>query len=76
MAGFSILTGPVAHLKHLTSKERLPFTISYFSSLGLTIYFALGPRAPTRQACSHIDVATASNVAMSRCPATRSRTLK
>ncbi|PWN43115.1 SFT2-domain-containing protein [Ceraceosorus guamensis] len=44
MAGFSILTGPVAHLKHLTSKERLPFTISYFSSLGLTIYFALGPR--------------------------------
>ncbi|PWO01264.1 SFT2-domain-containing protein [Tilletiopsis washingtonensis] len=44
MIGFSVLTGPLAHFKHLTSKERLPFTFSYFTSLGLTIYFALGPR--------------------------------
>ncbi|GJJ13654.1 hypothetical protein Clacol_007910 [Clathrus columnatus] len=42
MFGFSILIGPVAHMKHLFSKERLPFTIAYFGSLGLTIYFAIG----------------------------------
>ena len=26
------------------SKERLPFSIAYLSSLGLTLYFALGVR--------------------------------
>ncbi|KIM53257.1 hypothetical protein SCLCIDRAFT_32016 [Scleroderma citrinum Foug A] len=42
MVGFSILVGPVNHIKHLISKERLLFSIVYFSSLGLTLYFSLG----------------------------------
>ncbi|SPO36702.1 related to SFT2/YBL102W [Pseudozyma flocculosa] len=42
---FSILSGPVAHLKHILSKERLPFSVAYFGSLGLTIYFAVGRRS-------------------------------
>ncbi|TFK37611.1 ER-to-golgi vesicle protein transport Sft2 [Crucibulum laeve] len=42
MFGFSVLIGPVNHIKHLVSKERLPFSLIYFSSLGLTLYFALG----------------------------------
>ncbi|KAF8525613.1 ER-to-golgi vesicle protein transport Sft2 [Hysterangium stoloniferum] len=42
MFGFAILSGPVAHLKHLFSKERLPFTAAYFISLGLTLYFSIG----------------------------------
>ncbi|KAH9477079.1 Protein transport protein sft2 [Psilocybe cubensis] len=45
MFGFSVLIGPVNHIKHLMSKERLPFSLVYFSSLGLTLYFSLGPRS-------------------------------
>lgn len=41
---FSVLIGPINHLKHLLSKERLPFTCAYVTSLGLTLYFALGVR--------------------------------
>ncbi|KAK0524373.1 protein transport protein sft2 [Tilletia horrida] len=44
MVGFSLLTGPIAHLKHIFSPARLPFSIAYISSLALTLYFALGPR--------------------------------
>ncbi|TFK47234.1 ER-to-golgi vesicle protein transport Sft2 [Heliocybe sulcata] len=42
MFGFSVLIGPINHIKHLISRERLPFTLAYFSSLGLTLYFSLG----------------------------------
>ncbi|KXN92703.1 Protein transport protein SFT2 [Leucoagaricus sp. SymC.cos] len=42
MFGFSVLVGPINHIKHLVSKERLPFSLVYLSSLGLTIYFAVG----------------------------------
>lgn len=42
MFGFSVLIGPLNHLKHLVSKERLLFSIAYLASLGLTLYFALG----------------------------------
>jgi len=42
MFGFSVLIGPINHIKHLISKERLPFSIAYLASLGLTLYFALG----------------------------------
>ncbi|KAJ6619046.1 ER-to-golgi vesicle protein transport Sft2 [Mycena sp. CBHHK59/15] len=42
MFGFSVLIGPINHIKHLVTAERLPFTLVYFSSLGLTLYFALG----------------------------------
>ncbi|TFY61872.1 hypothetical protein EVG20_g6894, partial [Dentipellis fragilis] len=42
MFGFSVLIGPINHIKHLVSKERLPFSIAYLASLGLTLYFSLG----------------------------------
>ncbi|KAI8445197.1 Got1/Sft2-like family-domain-containing protein [Phakopsora pachyrhizi] len=42
MAGFVVLQGPLAHLKHVLSKDRLPFTISYLGSLVATLYFAIG----------------------------------
>ncbi|KAK7440012.1 Protein transport protein sft2 [Stygiomarasmius scandens] len=42
MIGFSVLIGPINHIKHLLSKERLPFTFIYLSSLALTLYFTLG----------------------------------
>ncbi|KAI0695310.1 SFT2-domain-containing protein [Cytidiella melzeri] len=42
MFGFSVLIGPLNHLKHLVSRERVPFSIAYLSSLGLTLYFSLG----------------------------------
>lgn len=38
---FSLLWGPYNHLKHLLSAERLPFTVSYFGTMGATLYFAL-----------------------------------
>ncbi|KAF9529077.1 ER-to-golgi vesicle protein transport Sft2 [Crepidotus variabilis] len=41
MFGFSVLIGPLNHIKHLVSKERLPFSFVYFLSLGLTLYFSL-----------------------------------
>lgn len=43
---FSVLIGPINHIKHLVSKERLPFSFAYLSSLGLTLYFALGVCSP------------------------------
>ncbi|KAL1740048.1 Got1/Sft2-like family-domain-containing protein [Schizophyllum fasciatum] len=42
MFGFSVLIGPINHIKHLVSAERLPFSLVYFGSLGLTLYFSLG----------------------------------
>ncbi|KAI0791398.1 ER-to-golgi vesicle protein transport Sft2 [Abortiporus biennis] len=42
MFGFSVLIGPINHLKHLVSKERLPFSLTYIGSLALTLYFSLG----------------------------------
>jgi hypothetical protein len=44
MFGFSVLIGPLNHIKHLISKERLLFTVVYFTSLGLTLYFSVGVR--------------------------------
>ena len=41
---FTILQGPIIHLKHVCTKERLPFTITYVVSLGLTLFFAIGVR--------------------------------
>ncbi|ELU38730.1 Got1/Sft2-like family domain-containing protein [Rhizoctonia solani AG-1 IA] len=39
---FCVLIGPVNQIKHLLSKDRLPFSAAYFGSLGLTLYFSLG----------------------------------
>ncbi|XP_013787256.1 protein transport protein SFT2-like isoform X1 [Limulus polyphemus] len=41
ICSFSLLWGPVSHAKHLCSKEMLPFTIIYFSSMFATLYFAM-----------------------------------
>jgi len=38
---FSLLWGPCNHLKHLLSAGRLPFTVTYFGTMGATLYFAL-----------------------------------
>ncbi|QLG71500.1 hypothetical protein HG535_0B05420 [Zygotorulaspora mrakii] len=37
---FGVLMGPSSYVKHLISRERLPFTIFFFTSCLLTIYFA------------------------------------
>ncbi|XP_002129097.2 uncharacterized protein LOC100183260 [Ciona intestinalis] len=42
---FSFLWGPWNHMKHLMSKERLPFTFSYFISLFATLYFSMGMKS-------------------------------
>ena len=42
MFGFCVLIGPVNQIKHLLSKDRLPFTVTYFGSLALTLYFSVG----------------------------------
>jgi len=42
LSSFSFLWGPYNHLVHLLSRERLPFTSIYLSSLILTLYFAMG----------------------------------
>ncbi|WVR08941.1 hypothetical protein IAU60_006000 [Kwoniella sp. DSM 27419] len=44
MLGFAILHGPWNHLKHILSTERLPFSLAYFGSLALTLFFAIGVR--------------------------------
>ncbi|GFZ47116.1 hypothetical protein JCM24511_04858 [Saitozyma sp. JCM 24511] len=45
MMGFAILHGPWNHLKHIFSTERLPFSLAYFGSLALTLFFAIGVRS-------------------------------
>lgn len=38
---FSFLWGPWSHAKHLFSRDRLPFTLSYLASLTGTLYCAI-----------------------------------
>ncbi|KAK4560473.1 protein transport protein sft2 [Recurvomyces mirabilis] len=39
-----VLTSDIRTIaRHLVSAERLPFTATYFGSIALTLYFALGP---------------------------------
>ncbi|XP_039278754.1 protein transport protein SFT2 [Nilaparvata lugens] len=45
IGSFSFLWGPLEHLKHLLSRERILFTVSYLGSLFATLYFALGPKS-------------------------------
>lgn len=33
-------------MKHICSAERLPFSLAYFGSLGLTLFFAVGVSCP------------------------------
>ncbi|KAF9558606.1 protein transport protein sft2 [Mortierella alpina] len=41
MASFALLKGPVAHLKALMSRERLPFTCAYVGSLLFVLWASL-----------------------------------
>ncbi|EGC43076.1 SFT2 domain-containing protein [Histoplasma capsulatum var. duboisii H88] len=42
LISWAVLMGPMAYVKHLASGPRLPFTGAYFTSIGLTLYFAIG----------------------------------
>ncbi|KAK2737177.1 protein transport protein sft2 [Myotisia sp. PD_48] len=42
LVSWAVLMGVVPYFKHLTSGPRLPFTLIYFSTIGLTLYFAVG----------------------------------
>ncbi|KAG9517431.1 SFT2-domain-containing protein, partial [Aureobasidium melanogenum] len=42
LSSWAVMMGPYTYLKHLLSTERLPFTGTYFGSIAMTLYFALG----------------------------------
>ncbi|KAK0987346.1 Protein transport protein sft2 [Friedmanniomyces endolithicus] len=42
LVSWAVMMGPLVYARHLISAERLPFTATYFGSIGLTLYFALG----------------------------------
>jgi len=41
IGSFSVLWGPMAHMKHLCSYSRMPFTFAYFGTMFATLYSAL-----------------------------------
>ncbi|XP_060565793.1 uncharacterized protein LOC132724852 [Ruditapes philippinarum] len=41
ICSFSMLWGPMNHIKHLLAAERLPFTSVYFGTMFATIYFSI-----------------------------------
>ncbi|KAK3773230.1 hypothetical protein RRG08_025896 [Elysia crispata] len=41
ISSFALLWGPMNHLKHLFSVNRLPFTTAYFGTMFVTLYFAM-----------------------------------
>lgn len=45
LSSWAVMMGPLVYLKHLLSTERLPFTGTYFGSIALTLYFAIGLRS-------------------------------
>ncbi|KAL9086995.1 MAG: hypothetical protein Q9159_003889 [Coniocarpon cinnabarinum] len=45
LASWAALMGPMAYVRHLVSGPRLPFTATYFGSIALTLYFAIGWRS-------------------------------
>ncbi|KAH0283930.1 SFT2-domain-containing protein [Aureobasidium namibiae CBS 147.97] len=45
LSSWAVMMGPYTYIKHLLSTERLPFTGTYFGSIALTLYFALGIRS-------------------------------
>lgn len=42
LASWAVLLGPVTYAQHLISGPRLPFTAVYFTTIALTLYFAIG----------------------------------
>ncbi|RGB25819.1 Got1/Sft2-like family-domain-containing protein [Rhizophagus diaphanus] len=45
LMSFALLHGPIAHLKHIFSRERIPFTVAYLGSMIGTLYSAIGLRS-------------------------------
>lgn len=41
VGSFSLLWGPMNHLKHLCSAQRFPFTATYFGTMFATLYFSM-----------------------------------
>ncbi|XP_072174483.1 uncharacterized protein [Diadema setosum] len=41
VCSFSLLWGPMNHLRHLCSKDRMPFTATYFGTMFATLYFSM-----------------------------------
>ena len=48
-----MLMGPIVYIKHLTSEPRLPFTLVYFGSIGLTLFMAIGVSLPPLPSLLH-----------------------
>ncbi|KXT17726.1 hypothetical protein AC579_3607 [Pseudocercospora musae] len=46
LGSWAVMMGPLQYLRHLVSQERLPFTATYFGSIALTLYFAVGVSRP------------------------------
>ncbi|KAF2154575.1 SFT2 domain protein [Myriangium duriaei CBS 260.36] len=42
LSSWAVMMGPTTYARHLISPERMPFTATYFGSIALTLYFALG----------------------------------
>ncbi|KAI5369386.1 Putative vesicle transport protein, Got1/SFT2 [Septoria linicola] len=45
LGSWAVMMGPMVYVRHLVSQERLPFTATYFGSIVLTLYFAVGLRS-------------------------------
>ncbi|KAF2171384.1 hypothetical protein M409DRAFT_63687 [Zasmidium cellare ATCC 36951] len=45
LGSWAVMMGPLVYVRHLISQERLPFTATYFGSIALTLYFAVGLRS-------------------------------
>ncbi|KAG2232717.1 hypothetical protein INT48_000074 [Thamnidium elegans] len=42
LVSVALLRGPLSHLQHMMTKERIPFTVSYVGSMAMTLYAAIG----------------------------------
>ena len=47
LASWAVLMGPIQYAQHLLSGPRLPFTAAYFTSIGLTLFFAIKVSRPS-----------------------------
>lgn len=41
LSSWAVMMGPMVYARHLMSAERLPFSLAYFGSIALTLFFAL-----------------------------------
>ncbi|KAF2857999.1 SFT2-domain-containing protein [Piedraia hortae CBS 480.64] len=45
LISWAVIMGPLPYVRHLFSQERVPFTATYFGSIALTLYCAVGIRS-------------------------------